>query len=217
MDNCGCEVLASMFDRGTAKRDRDRYHSKGADRTTRMLLDLIRSSHVEGSTILDVGGGIGVIDQELLNAGAVRAVLVDASPAYLEVARDEARKSNLADRMEFVDGDFVQRAADIGGADIVTLDRVICCYPDAANLVGLSAARARRMYAIVLPRDRSLIRVAIRLLNFGFRLRRKGYRTYAHANRQIDELIAVAGLRPRTEVGTYFWRVDVYDRATGAP
>src|SRR5712691_3746081 len=98
MDSCGCDGLASMFDRRTAERDRDRYRSKGADRTTNMLLDLIRSHRLEGATILDIGGGIGVIDQELLTTGAVRAVLVDASPAYLDVAQQEARAANIVDR-----------------------------------------------------------------------------------------------------------------------
>ena len=213
MDSCGCDGLASMFDRRTAERDLDRYRRKGADRTTRMLLDLIRPHRVEGSTILDIGGGIGVIDRELLNAGAARAVLVDASPAYLDAARHEAARVNLMDRMEFVDGDFVRRAAEVASADIVTLDRVICCYPDAEALVGLSAARAQRIYGLVVPRDRWLVRAAIRLLNFGFWLRRMAYRTYAHPNARIDEAIAASGLTIRSEARTFFWRVVVYERA----
>jgi SAM-dependent methyltransferase len=217
MDACGCNGLASMFDRRTAERDRDRYRRKGADRTTRILLDLIRPYHVEGSTILDIGGGIGVIDQELLKAGAGHAVMVDASPAYLDVARQEAGQANLIDRIEFVDGDFVRCAAEIDTADIVTLDRVVCCYPDADALVGLSAARARSVYGLVLPRDRWLVRAALRLLNLGFRIRRSAYRTYLHPNARIDQLIAAAGLRPRTEVDTFIWRVVVYDRVLTGP
>ncbi len=206
-----------MFDRRTAERDRDRYRRKGADRTTRMLLDMIRPYGLEGSTILDVGGGIGVIDKELLLLGAGHAVLVDASPAYLDVARQEARQANLLDRIEFVDGDFVRRAAEIDTTDIVTLDRVVCCYPDAEALVGLSAARARRVYGPVLPRDRWLVRAGLRLLNLGFRIRRKAYRAYAHPNGRIDQLVAASGLQPRSEVGTFFWRVVVYDRARTDP
>src|SRR6476619_1992007 len=141
MDPCRCDGLAWMFDSRTAERDRDEYHAKGPDRTTRMLLDLIRPYGIEGSTILDIGGGIGVIDQELLRAGASRAVLVDASPAYIDVARTVARGAALFDRMDVVDGDFVRRAAETDSADIVTLHRVVCCYPDADALVGLSSVR----------------------------------------------------------------------------
>ncbi len=165
-----------------------------------------------GSTILDVGGGIGVIDQELLRAGAGHAVLADASPSYLDVARQEARRLNLLDRIEFVDGDFVRRAGSLDAADIVTLDRVVCCYPDASGLVGLSAARARRVYGLVLPRDGWLIRVGLRLTNLGYRVRRRAYRAYAHPNAMIDQLAAANGLRPRTERTTWFWRIVVFDR-----
>lgn len=213
MDACGCNGLARMFDRRNAEQDRDRYRRRGADRTTRLLLELLQPYRGRGTTVLDIGGGIGVIDRELLASGAGHAVLVEASPAYLEVARQEARQANLLTRLEFVDGDFVPRAATIDSADIVTLDRVVCCYPDAEALVSLSAARARHAYGLVLPRDRWLVRAALWLENVSLRLRRRGYRAYAHPAAKIDAIVAAAGLRSRTELRTFFWRVVVYDRA----
>ena len=158
MDGCGCDGYASPIDDSTAQDDRARYHAGGPDRTTRMLLDMIEAQFESGMSVLDVGGGIGVIDLELLKAGAGRAVLVEASPEYLEAARDEARQAGLADRIEVVAGDFVRHAADIDAADIVTLDRVVCCYPDADALVSASAAKAMRLYGLVLPRDRWYVR-----------------------------------------------------------
>jgi magnesium-protoporphyrin O-methyltransferase len=213
MDVCGCDDLASIFDRRTAESDRDRYREKGPDRTTGILLDMVRPALAPGSTVLDVGGGIGVVDHELLLAGAGRAVLVDASTAYLEVARDEARRHDLLDRIELVEGDFVRRAADIDVADIVTLDRVVCCYPDAAALVALSAARAGKVYGLVLPRDGWLPRLGIGLMNLGFRIRRESFRAYAHRNDMIDRLAAANGLRPRSERRTWFWRIVVFERS----
>jgi SAM-dependent methyltransferase len=214
VDACGCDGFASLFDRRVAEHDRDRYRRSGPDRTTRMLLELIGPARVQGASLLDVGGGIGVIDLELLRAGAGHAVLVDGSPAYLQVARQLAREANLLARIEFVDGDFVRRALDIDSADIVTLDRVICCYPDAAALVASSAARARSVYGLVLPRDRWLVRAALRLANVWFRIRRIAYRAYAHPNARIDALAAASGLRPRAEAHTFFWRVVAYERET---
>jgi len=213
MDACGCDPFASIFDRRTADRDRDRYRRKGPDATTRMLLELLAPYRTAGATVLDIGGGIGIVHQALLRAGAGHAVLVDGSPAYLAVARDEARRTGLLERIEFVEGDFVRRADAIDPADIVALDRVVCCYPDVDALVGLSAARARTAYGLVLPRDRAVVRLAIRLENLWFRLRRKAYRAYAHPSALVDELVAGAGLHPRAERRTLFWRVVVYDRA----
>jgi magnesium-protoporphyrin O-methyltransferase len=213
MDTCGCDDHFSIFDRRTAVQDRDRYRQQGPDRTTQMLLDMIAPAVSSGATLLDIGGGIGVIDHELLRAGAGHAVIVDASPAYLQVARDEARSQNLLNRIDFVDGDFVRHAPGIDSADIVTLDRVVCCYPDAEALVGLSAAKARRIYGLVLPRDGLLIRLGLGLTNIGFKLRRRTYRAYGHPNAIVDRLVAEHGLRPLAERTTWFWRVVVYERA----
>src|SRR2546428_717667 len=69
MDACGCDDFASIFDRRTAEKDRDRYRKQGPDRTTRMLLDLIGRRWYAGTTLLDIGGGIGVIDREPLRSG----------------------------------------------------------------------------------------------------------------------------------------------------
>ena len=182
MDACGCDRGFEIFDRRTAEQDIERYRREGPDSTTKTLLEMIREGGVVGSTVLDVGGGVGVIDHELLRAGAGHAVLVDASEPALAVARDEARRRGLLDRLEFVDGDFVSRASAIDMADIVTLDRVICCYPDVGSLVRPSAARARSLYGLVLPRDRLFLRLSARLLNFWYRVRGLGYRAYAHPN-----------------------------------
>ena len=217
MDQCGCDGLAWMFDRKTAERDRDEYRRKGPDRTTRMLIDLIRPFGIAGSTVLDIGGGIGVIDQELLRAGADHAVLVDASPASLAVAREEAAGADLLDRLDIIDGDFVRRADETAAADIVTLHRVVCCYPDADALVGLSSARAGRVYGLVLPKDRWLTRAALGALNLTMRVRRKAYRAYVHPNARVDALAAASGLVPRAETGTFIWRVVVYERVSSAP
>jgi magnesium-protoporphyrin O-methyltransferase len=212
MDGCGCDGYASPIDARSATDDRARYRRAGPDRTTRMLLDMIEAQIESGMSVLDIGGGIGVIDLELLKTRASRAVLVEASPDYLEAARDEARQAGLTDRIEIVAGDFVRHASEIDTADIVTLDRVVCCYPDADALVTSSAAKAKRLYGLVLPRDRWYVRWAIRLDNLRYRLKRRAYRAHAHANTQIDELALASGLQPRSQAFTLIWRVVLYSR-----
>jgi SAM-dependent methyltransferase len=217
MDSCGCgDDFASIFDRGTAERDRQRYRRDGPDRTTALLLDMIRSDRVRGASLLDVGGGIGVVVQELLKGGAGHAVLVDGSAAYLEVARNELRASKLLERVDIIEGDFVRRAGSIDTSDIVTLDRVICCYPDAEALVSLSADRARNLLGLVLPRNTRLVRLALWANNLRFRLTRNPYRAFGHSNQLIDRLVGDLGLHPIAEEHTLFWRVVLYRRGASA-
>jgi predicted TPR repeat methyltransferase len=212
MDSCGCGDPFEIFDEESADDDLARYRRHGPDRTTRMLLDMIRSVGLRDATLLDIGAGVGVIDHELLSDVADHAVLVDASPPAVDAARAEARRRGHADRMEFIEGDFVARAPEIDRAQIVTLDRVVCCYADIESLVRMSASRARALYGLVLPRDRTIFRLGARLLNAWYRIRRLRYRAYAHPNRDVDAIVSDAGLRPRMEGGTWVWRVVLYDR-----
>jgi tRNA1(Val) A37 N6-methylase TrmN6 len=212
MDGCGCDEYASQIDDRTAQEYRDDYHAGGPDETTAILIEMIKGEGVEDATILDVGGGIGVIDHELLRAGARSAVIAEASLSFIRPAREEARVAGLADRIEVVEGDFVRRAGAFEPADIVTLDRVICCYPDVDALVATSAARARRLYGLVLPPDRWSIRLLTWLENVSHWLRRDRYRAFAHSNERIDAQLAALGLSIRAEATTRMWRVVLYGR-----
>ena len=212
MDRCGCDDYASPIYERDARDDRESYHAAGPDETTRMLLDLIEAEGVDDATILDVGGGIGVIDHELIRGGARSATIVEASPPYLDAAREEAGQAGLLDRIAIIDGDFVRLVDDIEAADIVTLDRVICCYPDADALVSASAGRAKRVYGLVLPRDRWYVRWAMRLENFTRWLRRDAYRAFAHPNTRIDAQLQTSGLPIRSEAQTHWWRIVLYVR-----
>jgi magnesium-protoporphyrin O-methyltransferase len=213
MDACGCDSFTDIFDEGTARDDIERYRSEGPDGTTRLLLDMIRSAGVADATLLDIGAGVGVIDHELLADGVRRAVLVDGSPAYESAARDEAAARGTVDRMSYVVGDFVHVADRVEAADVVTLDRVVCCYPSVDALVRASIRKATRLYGLVLPRDRVVIRIGLGLLNVWYRLRGRAYRAFVHPNARVDALAAEAGFRPTAEATTLAWRVVLYARA----
>ena len=213
MDACGCDGLSEMFDARAARHDLARYRRRGPDDTTRLLLDMLRAAHVEGRTLLDIGAGIGVIDHELLRDGLDRAVLVDGSFAYQAAARKESTARGTLDRLSFVEGDFVRVADRVEPADVVTLDRVVCCYRDVDALVRASSRKATRLYGLVLPRDRLLIRVGLAVVNGWYRLRRRAYRAFVHPNARVDALVAEAGFRPASEATTTFWRVVLYRRA----
>ncbi|HLB86344.1 MAG TPA: methyltransferase domain-containing protein, partial [Terriglobales bacterium] len=151
------------FDNKVAERDLQRYRRRGPDPITRLMLAELRRWPLQGGQLLDVGGGIGVICSELADTG-VAATLVEASPAYLEVARRELG-SRYSSRAQFFLGDFVKIAGTLPDADVVTLDRVVCCYPDVEALLGAAAGRARRLLAFTYPRDRWYMHAVIALEN----------------------------------------------------
>ena len=105
-------------------------------------------------------------------------------------------------------------AAAIEPADIVTLDRVVCCYPDAEALVGGSAARVRTVYGLVLPRDRFMVRIAIRLENLWIPAPAEGISRLRPPDAQrVDEIVdREAGSDLARNAKPSCWRVIASDR-----
>ena len=211
---CGIE---RQFDGRTARRQLKRYRRKGPDKTTRMLLDALVDAGVEGTSFLDVGGGVGAIQHELMRAGAASGTNVDASPAYLAAAREEASSRGYADRMKYVEGDLVGAHAEVGDADLVTLDRVVCCYPDMPALVDASASKARRAYGLVYPRDNLFGRLAIRLVNVVQVIRRHPFRAFVHPTEAVEARVSAHGLRMRYHAHSTVWQVALFIRDANDP
>ena len=110
---CCDEDLALIgYDGRDAAKDLAALRADGPRGTTQELIDVIVANGVDGSVVLDVGAGVGAVHLALLEAGASRAVDVDASREYLAAARDEARRRSLDDRVEHHYGDVVELAAD---------------------------------------------------------------------------------------------------------
>jgi magnesium-protoporphyrin O-methyltransferase len=212
-----CQGAEKLFGDRMARRDLKQYRKRGVRGSTRLLLDALREEmHAAGvcdASLLDVGGGVGILYHELLAGAAREAVHVDASAAYIAAARDEADRRGETSRVRWVHGDFVDLAPGLPAADVVTLDRVVCCYPDMRRLVALSAERARRLYGAVFPRDRWWIRMLHPLANFVFRLQRSGFRIFLHEPAAIDATLRERGLERRRTARTIMWEVAVYRRA----
>ena len=202
----------ALFDDRDAQRQLDDYRRNGPARHTQRLLDAIVAEGVAGATLLDIGGGIGAIQHELLAAGAATSVDVDFSRPYLAAARIEAERRGLAERESHRYGNFVDVANEVEAADVVTLDRVICCYPDMRALVGSSVAHARKVYGLVFPVDRWWIRLGAAMVNAVLRVTRQGYRVHVHRTADVDALVRSGGFEPRTHERGLIWQSLVYRR-----
>ncbi len=213
--SCSCPPFWSanqnQFSDVVARRDLERYRSRGPDATTRLLRDaILEAGNV--NTVLDVGAGIGALSFELLAAGAERATAVEAAPAYLAAAREEAARRHLADRLDLVQGDFVAIAGDLKPADLVALDRVVCCYPAYEPLLRAALERSRRFLAFSYPRDRWYVRAAVALENLGRALVRNPYRGFVHSALAMDAVLERHGLRRIQRRTTLKWSADLYMR-----
>ena len=217
MDCCtpGDSPLDGHFDASHAARRLRAYRETGSAGLTRALVEALAEGGVRGQTVLDIGGGVGAVHHDLLRAGATSAVDVDASRAYVTVAQEEAARQGHADRVRYRVGDFVALADEVEPADLVALDRVVCCYRDMATLVGRSASLARRRYGLVYPRDTWLGRVGTALLNAQLWLSRSPFRVYAHRTVDVDAICAANGLVKRLTRTSPVWQLAVWERPGG--
>lgn len=211
MSCCQCQGIESVFDAKVAREELENYRKQGPAKTTRMLLEALYTAGVDGLTLLDIGGGVGSIQHELAPRTDAPIVNVDASSAYSRTAREEAQRRGYAERARYLHGDFVELAEEVDPAGIVTLDRVLCCYPDVEALVKLSAARAGRFYGLIYPRDTWWIRLFHPLANLLMRLQRMSFRIFIHPTKLVDELVRGYGFRPIFTGRTLLWQVILYE------
>jgi len=205
-------VAGAHFDEKIAKRDLESYRKNGPGPTARLLRDLLVGTGAVGGVLLDVGSGIGGLSFELLERGVERAVAVDASAAYLAAAAQEATGRDRLRAVEFRHGDFLDVASMIPPATIVTMDRVICCYPAFESLLKEALGHAERCFAYSYPKDVWYIRAAIAVENGVRRLKGNPFRAFVHPVDRMTQTIEYSGFRLAAHRQTWQWSADVWVR-----
>ena len=192
-----------------------KYKSKGLTASTEVLLGLLTESGLVGKTVLDIGCGTGFFALETLRQGASSCTGVDLSPSAIHEANEFAKESGLQDRARFE----VANAASTRHlpSDIVVMDKVLCCYPDADALLKTASASSTGLLGFVIPRDEGLMkpmmRVGIGMINLVERVRKTGFRLYLHPLSSLDRLLVDNGFQRSSKAKSRFWLVFLYTRA----
>jgi magnesium-protoporphyrin O-methyltransferase len=209
--NCCASSYERFFGERSARRDARRYRRKGLDSTGQRLVDELAARGLSGASVLEIGGGIGALEVELLKRGAERATNVELSHGYEQEAQALVAEAGVGARIERRHGDFVAAGEELEPADVVVMHRVVCCYPDPEALVGHAAGHARRLLALSFPRDTWWIRLGSRVLNVCFRA--VGWvESYVHPPATILGAARSRGLTPVHDHSGRLWRTAVLER-----
>lgn len=206
------DVADDYFTQQMAARDLARYRRKGPGSTTRLMVEGIIAAGGSRGLLLDVGSGVGSLAFELLERGVTQAIAVDASAAYLDAAAQEATRRRRADALQVVHGDFVTVASQLPQATIVTLDRVVCCYPHYEPLLQEAANHATDWLALSYPRDIWLTRAAMGIENAQRRRKRSPFRTFVHSAVAMEQVVRRSGFDLVSRRRTWMWSIDVLRR-----
>lgn len=210
-DCCGVQdpdrydaVFGARFARDMASR----YRRKGPTRTERRIVDFLSQQGIAGASVLEVGGGVGEIQLELLARGATRAVNLELSSGYEAEAAELIARAGVRDRVTRIVGvDLAREPGAVDRADIVVLHRVVCCYPDYERLLSAAAGRAMRTMVFSHPPRSLLTRMLVVSDNLVYRLRRRSYRGFVHPPEMMVDVLRGQGLEPRLRSRGTIWCV----------
>jgi methyltransferase family protein len=205
MSCCNPSGYDSVFGTKFAERDARRFRRKGLPASARWLRDRLAAGGVEGRTVLEIGGGVGGLQIELLDAGATRSTNVELVDSYETPAESLLAERGLSDRVERRVGDFAQNDEGVPPADIVVMHRVLCCYPDADRLVTAACSHARDRIAITIPRRTWWTRAAMWAANAWMWLRRIAFRAYVHRPNDIERAARSHGFHVDQSARGVFW------------
>ena len=207
---CGAN---QQFNLKSAKNDLKRYLKKGPRKPTKLVIEALKTIDLKGLSLLDVGGGIGPIPLELIPHGLTEVTNVDASEGYMHIAKAEAEKRNYNDMITSHLGDFTDIQEQIQKHDIVTLDKVICCYPYMDDLLKASLSKAKKYYALVYPQANVLSKLGVKILNLILKLKGNSFRTFIHSPILVESTIANAGFKKIYSNKTFLsWNIHLYKK-----
>jgi len=205
--------LERMFGAKRARKDLGRYWKKGLDKSAKGVVEALKARGVADLDVLEIGFGIGALHLELLKAGAVRAVGLELSPAYVEAAQELAERLGFKQVVDYRLQNLAENPDGVPEAAVVVMHRVVCCYPDMPGLVQPAAQRARTFLALTFPRDTWWMRIGIKFINGLLALRRCSFRTYLHSPQAIRAIAEKAGLSLVFQTYSGPWQIALFERA----
>ena len=213
-DCCPSRDYLRCFNRRFARRVANRYRKRGLDTTARKMVEFLQRYGVEGASVLEIGGGVGEVEIELLKAGAARAQNLELSPAYKEEAGRLAAQAGVQGRIDWRIHDLAQDPGAVQPADLVVMHRVVCCYPDYERLLAAAADHARRALVFSYPPRNALSRACYGVFNLVMRLTRTSFRGFVHPAGAMLAVLEDHGLRRTYQHRSRIWQVAGLERVS---
>ena len=205
-------MCEEIFKPKTAQKQLNQYRKKGPDPLERKMLASIPAGELDGARVLEIGGGIGTMQAELLAAGAHEGEIVELVPAYEPYARKLAREKGIETRSTFRVADILEDPESVASAHIVVLNRVVCCSPDGVRLTGEAARHARQTLVLSFPRDRFWVRAVVLLINATLRLMGRSFRSFVHPKASLYGAAEMEGFRLSTTGTRFAWEFGMLRR-----
>ena len=171
------------------------------------MVTFLEGQGLEGATVLEIGGGVGEMQVELLRRGAARATNLEVAGSYETQAGRLLAGAGLTDRVERRRLHIVEAPEQVAPADVVVLHRVVCCYDDYERLLSAAGSHARRALVFSHPPRNAVTRAYMTVQNAVLRLMGKDYRGFTHPPSEMIRVLRGQGLRTAYEHRGPVWHL----------
>ena len=209
---CGADVF---FDKKTAKKQYRQYIKNGPSRVTLKIIQQLPGQPIQGKSLIDVGGGIGALQWWFLQMGGAQTTAIDASTSYLQEAEKHASSKAWDVKTHFILGDYIEVHTKADRPDFITLDKVICCYPDYKEIIELSCQKAKTHVALSYPIDGIISQIFIWFEVLFVKLKTSSFRPYVHSVISIREVFEQQGYTRISHTMAFPWHIETYQRREG--
>jgi magnesium-protoporphyrin O-methyltransferase len=207
MSCCDPRGCNDMFGRRFSRSLASRYRRRGLDKTAARMVSYLTDQGVDGVSVLEIGGGVGDIQLELLRRGASRATNLELVDAYDSDAAALAAEAGMSGRTSRCQVDIAATPDAVEKHDVVVLHRVVCCYPDYELLLGAAADHAGKVLVFSHPPRNLVSRAIVWTQNLAFRVMRKSFQTYAHPPAAMVAVAQGRGMRADYSHRGIAWQV----------
>ena len=204
---CGADLL---FDVKTANKQYKKYLKKGPSKVTQSVISQLKQLQPKG-ILIDVGGGIGAIQWWFHENKSNETYHIDASSGYLSLAKNHAGKIEVLEKSHFIMGDFTDYK-DLPKADVITLDKVICCYPDFKGILNHAFKYSKNIISITYPMDGVLAQVFREFGVLFMKLSKNPFKPYVHKVSEVRDLFNSNGFELKEKNLSFPWHIETYKR-----
>jgi magnesium-protoporphyrin O-methyltransferase len=211
---CGQAGYQAVFGERFARWVARKYRKHGLDPTQRLMVSFLTDRGIKDASVLEIGGGVGEFQIELLSRGAREATNLEISRGYESQAAALLDRAGMTDRVTRRLVDIATSPEDVEPADVVVLHRVVCCYPDYERLLSAAASHAKRLLVYSHPPRNVLTRAFVRFANLLLRVPGKDFRLFAHPPTVMAAAARAEGLSVSYRHRGPVWQIVGLERLT---
>ena len=195
-----------------AKKQYDQYMKRGPAKVTAKIIGQFSKHQIEGKSLIDVGGGIGALQWWFLDMNGKETISIEASSGYLRLAEKHANEKGWADQTSFLFGDFMQLHTEVDLVDYITLDKMVCCYPNYKEIIEVACAKTKSCVLISYPIDGPISKIFAWLEGLMTNLKGQNFKPFIHPVAKVREAFKLNGYDRIDHNLLFPWHVETYRR-----